>query len=152
MLGGTGFGFGAESSGSATAAAGSVQPAMIIPSFLVPVVHAALLLVCAYKSFKALEADDRSDDRKWLTFWLINGVASFARALLDNVSFLIPAYNDIYIAGVVYLAFFGGAQKAYELMRPFLKKHEKVIDEKLSVVQNLAQGAITSQAQSDKKE
>lgn len=55
-----------------------------------------------------------------------------AKSILDYVAIIIPFYTEASIGVVVFLAFGGGAQMAYGMLRPILKEHEKMIDEKLS--------------------
>merc|ERR1712093_850278 len=83
---------------------------VLIPDFLYPLVQSALLLLCGYKSFNAIDTKETKDDIKWLTFWLVYSVLAFAKSILDMVSILIPLYNELNLAAIVYLAFFGGAQ------------------------------------------
>ena len=82
---------------------------MMIPTFLVPLLSNAILLLCGYKSFKAIESFKGGDDTKWLTFWFCNSLLGFAKAILDYVAMIIPFYNEAYLAAIIYLAFLGGA-------------------------------------------
>ena len=115
---------------------------MLIPDFLYPLVQSALLLLCGYKSFKAIDTKETKDDIKWLTFWLVYSVLAFAKSILDMVSILIPLYNELNLAAIVYLAFFGGAQLAFDLLRPLIKQHESIIDAKLNEARSATQGAV----------
>ena len=67
----------------------------------------------------------------WLTFWFVYSIVAFAKSILDYVSVIIPFYEEAYIAFIISLGFFGGADIIYsQLLRPFLKEHEALIDEK----------------------
>ena len=82
--------------------------AMLVPTFLYPLLEAVILLYCGFNSFKAIESKgEGTDDTKWLTFWLVYTVTSFAKAILDLVSILIPLYNELNLALIVYLAHVG---------------------------------------------
>ena len=121
---------------------------MLVPTFLYPLLEAVILLFCGFKSFKAIESKgEGTDDTKWLTFWLVYTVTSFAKAILDLVSILIPLYNELNLALIVYLAFFGGAQKAYTFLQPLLKEHEKLIDAKIDQAKIKAQELYEQNAQ-----
>lgn len=52
--------------------------------------------------------------------------------MCDYILFVIPLYNEISLAVVCYLAFFGGAKLAYgTVLQPLLKRHETDIDQSL---------------------
>lgn len=113
---------------------------MFVPDMFMPIITQAILLLCGYRSFKALESTGEGDDKQWLTFWLVYTFLAFAKAVLDWVSFVVPFYNEANIAIIVYLAFFGGATQAYGILKPFLKEHEKLIDAKMAEAHSQAQG------------
>ena len=56
---------------------------------------------------------------------------AFAKSVLDYVAFVIPFYAEANIAIVTFLAFGGGAELAYKVLRPIIKEHEATIDSKL---------------------
>ena len=111
---------------------------MMIPSFLMPLLSNAILLLCGYKSFKALESSTRTDDTKWLTFWFCNSFLGFAKAILDYVSMVVPFYNEAYLGAIVFLAFLGGSDLVYKQIRPLLKEYESAIDSHLSQAEKQA--------------
>mmetsp|Transcript_11284 Transcript_11284/g.22894 ORF Transcript_11284/g.22894 Transcript_11284/m.22894 type:complete len:181 (+) Transcript_11284:42-584(+) len=118
----------------------------LIPDMLEPLIIAAILLICGYKSFKAIETKGvGNDDTHWLTFWFVYTLFSFLKAVIDYVfKWLIPFYNEGMIAFVVYLAFFGGAQLLYEnVFRPLLLAYEGDIDKQLELAQRRAMEAAT---------
>ena len=105
---------------------------MLIPSALGALITNAELLYCGWLSFKALESGRNDDDTRWLTFWFVYTLFAFAKAVLDYVAFIIPFYTETNIAVVTYLAFGGGAKVCYEVLKPILKEHEAMIDQKLA--------------------
>ncbi|EOD16576.1 hypothetical protein EMIHUDRAFT_194750 [Emiliania huxleyi CCMP1516] len=110
----------------------------------------AILLVCGYLSFKALESEAGDDDTKWLTFWFVYSLLAFIESIADYVLFIIPFYNEIKLGAVVFLAL-GGAKLVYKMLRPILLKHQAAIDDSLGGVMDKvkdAGGAAMSAAQS----
>ena len=96
----------------------------MLPTLVASLLHSALLLLCGFRSFKALESERGEDDTKWLTFWFVYTCFTFTKSLADYVAFAVPFYEEAMIGIVVYLAFFGGAKLAYASALPLLKKHE----------------------------
>ena len=56
---------------------------MILLTFLYP----------SYKSFTALESAEESDDKKWLTYWVVFGVFTAFKDVLLFVFYFVPAVN-----------------------------------------------------------
>eukprot|EP00455_Lapot_gusevi_P018311 TRINITY_DN1997_c0_g1_i2.p1 TRINITY_DN1997_c0_g1~~TRINITY_DN1997_c0_g1_i2.p1 ORF type:complete len:139 (+),score=62.96 TRINITY_DN1997_c0_g1_i2:85-501(+) len=101
----------------------------MLPKFITDFGLEILLLAYGYKSFKAIESDDKSDDTQWLTFWLIFAIVNFVEIWSDLILSWVPFYNEAKLGLMVFLGFFKGASLIYENgIRPFLKKHEGVID------------------------
>ena len=74
-----------------------------------------------------------------LTFWFVFAVFSFAKSVLDYISFAIPFYHEASTGFIVYLGFFGGAKTLYEsVLKPLLKQHEAEIDAKLVKARTMA--------------
>ena len=72
---------------------------MIIPDFSVGLILQLILLLCGYKSFKAISADNEAGAKNWLTFWFCYTALSTAKFVLDIVysAFSIPFYNEFLI-------------------------------------------------------
>ena len=108
------------------------MPSPMIPGIILDLAKNTLLLLCGYRSFKALESERNDDDKKWLTFWFVYTVFSFVKSVCDYVAFAVPFYEEASLGLIVFLAFFGGSKMAYStVLQPLLKKHEAVIDETL---------------------
>lgn len=88
-----------------------------------------------YMSFKAVESHDRKDDKQWLTYWVAFGAFTTIDTITDSVLFWLPFYQPTKLLVLLFLAWpeTHGAQLVYDkFIQPFLKKHEKKIDEALS--------------------
>lgn len=115
---------------------------MIIPDFATPLILQLILLLCGYKSFKAIEDDESEidNDKKWLTFWFCHAVFTTVKFILDifYTAVTIPFYNEAMIGITLFLGFFGGAEVTYKVLKPFVTKYQGDIDSKLDEVANLA--------------
>eukprot|EP00754_Rhynchopus_humris_P037141 Rhum_TRINITY_DN19239_c0_g1::Rhum_TRINITY_DN19239_c0_g1_i1::g.169648::m.169648/K17279/REEP5_6; receptor expression-enhancing protein 5/6 len=101
------------------------------------------LLLCGYKSFKAIESVDTTDDTQWLTFWTVLSVVQFAEFWTDILRRWLPYYNEAKLALIIWLGAFRGAHLIYEkALRPFLKEQEAKIDEQLDQVESQAKAQL----------
>ena len=58
---------------------------------------------------------------------------AFAKSILDYVAFVIPFYTEAYIALIIALGFFGGAEMLYkQVIGPLLLKYEGDIDQAMA--------------------
>eukprot|EP01064_Diplonema_japonicum_P025480 TRINITY_DN36904_c0_g1_i1.p1 TRINITY_DN36904_c0_g1~~TRINITY_DN36904_c0_g1_i1.p1 ORF type:complete len:136 (+),score=37.57 TRINITY_DN36904_c0_g1_i1:56-409(+) len=88
------------------------------------------LVVCGYKSFKAIESTDKCDDTQWLTFWMVMSLVQFAEFWTDILRKFVPYYNEAKLAFIVWLSLMKGAHMIYDkALRPFLKEKEQHIDQ-----------------------
>ena len=69
----------------------------------------AVLLYAGLQSFRALQTTDASDDKQWLTFWLLFTVLEFATTFTDWIGWIIPFYSLAKLGLIVFLGFFNGA-------------------------------------------
>ena len=89
-----------------------------------------VLLAAGWKSFKAIESNDKGDDTTWLVFWFTYALLQFAKEVLDfGFKIVVPYYNETLVCLLVWLAFMGGATKVYDVVRPYLKGVETMVDE-----------------------
>merc|ERR1719499_1002214 len=49
----------------------------------------------AYASMKAIRSDDKKDDTKWLTYWVLYGFVSFVESITDIFLYWIPMYEFV---------------------------------------------------------
>eukprot|EP01061_Rhynchopus_euleeides_P020195 TRINITY_DN3292_c0_g4_i1.p1 TRINITY_DN3292_c0_g4~~TRINITY_DN3292_c0_g4_i1.p1 ORF type:complete len:138 (+),score=46.07 TRINITY_DN3292_c0_g4_i1:57-416(+) len=112
-------------------------------SFSMDMCSRAWLLLCGYKSFKAIESTETSDDTQWLTFWTVVSIVQFAEFWLDHISRILPFYSEAKFGLLVWLGAFRGAHMIYEKgIRPFLKQHQSDIDKHLDKAEAQAKAAM----------
>lgn len=93
---------------------------LILAGFLYP----------AYKSFSALESEEKGDEKRWLTYWIVFGFVFAFKNLLNFVLAFIPFSNLILTAGLiaVYSPLTSGYVYVYEYaFKPFLKAYQTSI-------------------------
>ncbi|KAL4634827.1 receptor expression-enhancing protein 6-like isoform X2 [Arapaima gigas] len=99
----------------------------------------------AYFSIKAIESENKDDDTKWLTYWVVYGVFSVGEFFSDIFLYWCPFY---YVCKCLFLLWcmapvgWNGSQVLYKrVVRPFFLKHEAAVD---SVVNDLSGKAMTA--------
>lgn len=93
----------------------------------------------AYMSVKAIESADKNDDTQWLTYWVVFGLFSVTEFGIDAIISWFPFYWLVKCAFLLYLHLpaFKGAEVLYvRYVRPFVLKHQTIIDRELSKVVN----------------
>lgn len=93
---------------------------LILAGFLYP----------AYKSFSALESEDKSDSKRWLTYWIVFGFTFAFKNLLNVVLSFIPFSNLLITIGLiaVYSPLTGGYVYVYDYaFKPFLQAYKTSI-------------------------
>jgi hypothetical protein len=89
--------------------------------------QAAISFYAGVKSFRAIQSSDPRDDKQWLTFWLLYSIFELACTLSDFIlGGVVPFYNELKCAFLIFLGVFGGAEKVYPLVEPFLLQGEEV--------------------------
>lgn len=76
----------------------------------------------AYRSFQAVETDDKADDTQWLIYWTVYGFFSLVEFFSDTLLEWLPLYYLIKVAILLYLYLpqTNGALKIYNKIRPVL--------------------------------
>lgn len=96
----------------------------------------------AYCSVKAIESSDKSDDTKWLTYWVVYGVFSLMEFFTDIFLFWIPLYAFMKCIFLVYCmaptSWNGSVTIYYRIIRPFVLRHESQIDAVVDRARNVA--------------
>ena len=87
-----------------------------------------------YWSIKAIESEDYTDEKQWLTYWTIFGIFT----LLDQfANFILRIFPFYFIVKIVFLIWCFmpntmGALFIYnKLVAPYFKKYEEKIDKKI---------------------
>lgn len=113
-----------------------------------PLAEKVLIFFAGVKSFRAIQSPDPKDDKQWLTFWLLFGLFDLALFVGQLVGWLIPFYDEMKVAVIIFLGVFGGAEKIYPVLEPILlqgdevaKKYEPWVQEHMKKVQAQAQDA-----------
>ncbi|KAF7233597.1 hypothetical protein EG68_12225 [Paragonimus skrjabini miyazakii] len=96
----------------------------------------------AYRSIKALETLDKKDDTKWLTYWVVFAAVSVVEAFTDIFFYWIPLYSLLKCVMFLFLMSPtdpNGSMLIYErIIRPYILKHEKDIDDAVNTAVDLA--------------
>ncbi|XP_028833106.1 receptor expression-enhancing protein 5 [Denticeps clupeoides] len=102
----------------------------------------------AYFSIKAIESNNKEDDTKWLTYWVVYGIFSVAEFFSDIFLFWFPFY---YVGKCIFLLWcmapvpWNGSQVLYHrLVRPFFLKHEAALDHMVQDLSGKAKEAAES--------
>ncbi|VDP90346.1 unnamed protein product [Echinostoma caproni] len=93
-------------------------------------------------SIKALETFDKEDDTKWLTYWVVFATVSVIEAFTDIFFYWIPLYSLLKCCVFLFLMTPtkpNGSIMIYEkLIRPYILKHEKKLDQAFDAAADLA--------------
>ncbi|XP_068694456.1 receptor expression-enhancing protein 5-like isoform X2 [Montipora capricornis] len=122
----------------------------------------------AYQSVKAVESESKEDDTQWLIYWVVFGVFNIVEFFSDILLSWFPLY---FLVKLIFLAWcmapvsWNGANTLYhKVIKPFVLKHRKNIDEALDKVGEkmdqvakeakdaATEAAIRAATESDKKE
>ncbi|XP_041913759.1 receptor expression-enhancing protein 6 isoform X1 [Alosa sapidissima] len=102
----------------------------------------------AYYSIKAIESEDKEDDTKWLTYWVVYGVFSLGEFFSDIFLYWFPFY---YVCKCLFLLWcmapvtWNGSQVLYRrVVRPIFLRHEATVDNMVSDLSGKAMTAAES--------
>lgn len=111
-----------------------VTGVMFVVIFLVAVGVCGNLLVSivgflypAYRSFKALESDDKEDDTQWLTYWVVYAFFTVFDEMTSWILNLMPFYFMIKLVLMIWMFWptTNGALVIYNtVLAPFLRKYQ----------------------------
>ena len=81
----------------------------------------------AYRSFKALESDDKEDDTQWLTYWVVYAFFTVFDEMTSWILNLMPFYFMIKLVLMIWMFWptTNGALVIYNtVLAPFLRKYQ----------------------------
>lgn len=109
----------------------------------------------AYQSVKAIESARKDDDTQWLTYWVVFGFFSLVEFFTDMFLSWFPFY---YLVKMIFLGWCmapieaNGANMLYNrVIKPFVLKHQKEIDDKLGQVTDIASSTLNEAQELAKK-
>jgi len=94
----------------------------------------------AYESIKAIESSSKSDDTKWLTYWVVYSSFIVVEFFSDYLLFWIPFYFVLKCALLIFCMHpqYNGSETIYKhCVRPLFLEHQAKIDEALSKTKEL---------------
>ena len=99
----------------------------------------------AYKTFISLENDNRDDDKRWLTYWIVFGFVFAFKNLLWGLLSLFPGTNLILTVGLtaVYCSLTNGYLYVYDLaFKPALKAYQTSISKYVDMAKEETQDRV----------
>ncbi|CAN1157016.1 HVA22-like protein k [Linum perenne] len=84
-----------------------------------------------YSTFKAIERDDRDEQKKCLVYWSAFGAFSVAEVFTDKILSWFPMYYHVKFAFLIWLQLpstNGSACLYWNYLRPFLLRHQVRLD------------------------
>jgi len=104
----------------------------------------------AYASVKAIESTQKDDDTQWLTYWVVYSGFSLVEFFADIFLFWIPFYWFFKCCFLVYcmvpMSWNGSLIIYQKVIRPFVLKHQKKVDEAIGKAAELA-GEVANEAE-----
>ncbi|CAL5983400.1 TB2/DP1 [Hexamita inflata] len=89
------------------------------------------VVVPTYKSIQALTTNKGSDDKQWLSYWVIFGLLTFIEFSFNWLSAIIPFYHEAKSLILVWLVKHNGALTLYNLViSKFFLKAEQYVEDK----------------------
>ena len=79
-------------------------------------------------SIRAIESEQKQDDKYWLTYWMIFGLMNVAETFLSFVFYFVPYWFYLKPLFFLWLIKFNGAQILFEsVLRELLRKYKPVL-------------------------
>lgn len=96
----------------------------------------------AYKSCKAIDSEETDDDTQWLTYWVVYAAFGIVEFFTDILLSWFPFYFLGKCAFLIWcmmpIANNGAAIVYNNLIKPFIKKHEKNIEKAFTMAGDIA--------------
>lgn len=128
-----------------------VDPGLLVTGIMFVVIFLVAVGVCgnllvsivgflypAYRSFKALESDDKDDDTQWLTYWVVYAFFTVFDEMTSWILNLMPFYFMIKLVLMIWMFWptTNGALTIYNsVLAPFLRKYQAKIDKHVDNVE-----------------
>ena len=128
-----------------------VDPGLLVTGVMFVVIFLVAIGVCgnllvsivgflypAYRSFKALESDDKDDDTQWLTYWVVYAFFTVFDEMTSWILNLMPFYFMIKLVLMIWMFWptTNGALTIYNtVLAPFLRKYQDKIDKHVDSVE-----------------
>merc|ERR1712002_279839 len=125
---------------------GIITMGLIFSTWAPLVVNLIAFIYPAYKSIKALESNDKDDDSKWLTYWVVYGFFSvmefFADIILSWFPFYFIAKTTLFVWCMAPIKS-NGSQFIYShVILPWFLKNESRIEEVINKGQEIIEDGI----------
>lgn len=93
--------------------------------------HALIIFIAPYQSIKAIQRNDTKTAMKWLSFWIILHLFSFAEFhSMDSLAFMIPFYYPLKLIFLLLLMFGGLSVVIYHTaLDPLAKRIGKLLND-----------------------
>lgn len=102
----------------------------------------------AYYSIKAIESENKEDDTKWLTYWVVYGIFSVCEFFSDIFLYWFPfyyAFKCLFLLWCMAPVAWNGSQILYnQVVRPCFLAHEETIDGMVTDLSGKAMNAAES--------
>ncbi|KAG7277545.1 hypothetical protein CRUP_030707 [Coryphaenoides rupestris] len=102
----------------------------------------------AYYSIKAIESENKEDDTKWLTYWVVYGVFSLGEFFSDIFLYWFPfyyAFKCLFLMWCMAPVAWNGSQVIYNrVVRPIFLRHEATVDAMVNDLSGKAMSAAES--------
>lgn len=96
-------------------------------------------------SIRAIESEQKQDDKYWLTYWMIFGIMTVAETFLPFVFYFVPYWFYVKPMFFLWLIKFNGAQILFEsVLRELLHKYKPIL---LEFIKRATEHADKAQAQ-----
>lgn len=82
------------------------------------------------QSIRAIESEEKDDDKHWLTYWMIYGFLNFFETFVPFVFWFIPYYAWVRLGFFVWLIQFNGATALYNsVVADVLRQNKTLIQD-----------------------
>ena len=80
-----------------------------------------------FASMRAIESEDKNDDKHWLTYWMVVGCLEVLETFFAFIFWFIPYWSILRFGLLVWMISFNGAVVMYNMLKPFIDTHKDEI-------------------------